>query len=218
MQGRLITFHSTNRFFLRYPKHRNCLQSMVSDSQSPYSPGDMQPLSAFVGAGPMSYQQFLKVAVLLSRDLSTIHNSEMTLGRFDVDSVLYDGLGRVTLPLPHPLTGTIDEDLKSLGRVLFQLLTGGPFPENVDAPGLSGVYPPEARLTIEKLLDLHASGQFVSAAELHASLSLMRELHETADKDHQPDIPTRSTRLYLALSLVVLALILVWVILAVLRK
>jgi hypothetical protein len=178
----------------------------------------MVPLSESLADGPLSYLRFLHLALPLTEAVGKLHTAGSPHGGLDAASIRYDGAGRVELPAPSPSTATCDDDLKALGGILYYALTGVPVGEKPDPTALKRIYPVEAKLTVEKLLGLHPSGQFASAAELHASLVLMKDVYQLSDKDQPVEERTVSAKVYLSLSLIALILVLVWIIISIVKK
>jgi hypothetical protein len=179
---------------------------------------DMVPLSVSLTAGAFSYEQFLNLAIPLTEMIARRHSTGKAHGQLGTTVILYDGAGHVELPPPQPTTATCDDDLIALGRIFHHALTGKPVEEKPDTIALRRIYPVEARLTLEKLLGLHVSGQFASVTELHASLVLMKDVFDLSERDQPARERPGSARVYLALSLIVLILVIVWVIMSILRK
>ncbi|PWB69739.1 hypothetical protein C3F09_10075 [candidate division GN15 bacterium] len=175
------------------------------------------PLSGLLAMGPLPYDQFLILAVPLSEAVCRLHSAGSAHGHLDLDSVMYDGAGGVTLAPSVPGSATYNDDLTALGGIFYHTLTGKPVAGSPDPSLLKRLYPVEAKLTVEKLLGLHPSGQFASATELHASLVLMKDVYDQAARDQPAVRRPGSARVYLSLSLIALIIILVWIAVALIR-
>ena len=198
-----------------YPKRCNCLPDVNQESGFQRDEEKMQPLSALLTNGPFPYERFLNLAIPLVEAVGKLHSAGSAHGRLDITSVMLNDAGQVSLSAPSPGSATFDEDLKALGRILYHVLTGKPLADAPDVSLLKRIYPIEAKLTVEKLLGLHSSGQFVSIAELHASLVLMKDVFEISDRNQLVDHRTGSARVYLILSLIALILVLVWIVISI---
>lgn len=178
----------------------------------------MRPLAEIFMNGPLSYTVFLDMAIPLADAVKQLHNTGAAHGGLDASTVTFDGVGHIALPPPHPGASDFDHDLKALGSIFYHALTGAILGSAPDPAALKKIYPVEAKLVVEKLLRLHPSGQFVSAAELHASLVLMRDVFEQSNSSSAESRRPGSARLYLSLSLIALIIVMVWLIVAALHR
>jgi len=178
----------------------------------------MQLLSALLTTGPFPYERFLNLAIPLVEAVRQLHSTGSPHGHLDMTSVMYDGVNQVTLAAPRSESAAFDEDLQALGRIFYHILTGKPLADIPDTSMLKRIYPVEAKLTMEKLLGLHPSGQFASVAELLASLILMKDVYEASDRNQSVSHRTGSARIYLSLSLLALILVLVWIAVSLIKR
>ena len=174
----------------------------------------MRPLAAFLSESPFPYVRFLEFAVPLADSVRILHATGSAHGQLDSSGILFDGSGEIMLPSPAPGNTIFAADLLSLGAIFYHALTGNPLTDTPDLSALKRIYPVEAKLVVEKLLALHPSGQFVSAAELYSSLVLMKDVYEQSNSSAPDYRRPGSARLYLSLSLIALIIVMVWLIVA----
>lgn len=205
-------------FCLPSPIRPDCLPDVHSEADSRTNERALLPLSALLSSGPIAYDQFLNLAVPLAEAVRRLHSAGTLHGQLSPDSVMYDGAHHVVLTPPPSGSATLDDDLRALGRIFYLALTGKPVTETRDANLLKRIYPVEAKLTVEKLLGIHPSGQFAGATELHASLVLMRDVYELSANNRSSGRRTGSARVYLSLSLIALILLLLWIALAIIKR
>lgn len=180
--------------------------------------GQLKSLSERLTTAPLPYEQFLNLAIPVVEQIARLHTAGSSHGHLNTTSVMYDGVNRVELTAPLSAPVTFDEDLKALGRIFYNLLTGKSLSPSPHVSVFKKIYPVEARLTVEKLLGLHPSGQFTSAAELHASLILMKDVFDLSAKEPTAERRVGSARAYLFLSLIALILVLIWIAVSIFKR
>ena len=178
----------------------------------------VRPLADFLSDSPLPYHRFLEFAIPLADAVRKRHATGISVGGFDANTAMFDGLSDITLPSSASAPTDFATDLKSIGAIFYHALTGLPFGETPDQAALKRIYPVEAKLVVEKLLSLHPSGQFASAAELHASLVLMKDVFEQSTSSSSSSRRPGSARLYLSLSLIALIIVMIWLIVAALHR
>jgi serine/threonine protein kinase len=203
---------------------------------------DGKTIAATVKDRPIEYHRWVELALELAAIVKVIHDSGAFHGNLTGTNVLLDARERIrlfdaglavppgdpnaagTLPYlaPELRTGgvvTVESDLYAVGAVLYLMLTGElpPLDADVKGPALFERYserqvPGIARLVIERLLAGIPGERFGSADELIVTLQTMLSLGTEPGAEFVPKRSRFTSRQYLAISVLVLLLIILWLV------
>jgi serine/threonine protein kinase len=155
-------------------------------------------LAGCLGSPPQTPRRAAEIALRTTLGLQALHESGLVHGRLTShDIVLFPGdvpkIGNLGAPQP---AGAISTDIRGLGTVLAEMLTGRPT-LNTEQPDV----PPKLATIWRRCFTEQPTAQFTSAGSLALELQLFltndRDLDDTVELDQgqQPPFPTTGFRL-----------------------
>ena len=181
-------------------------------------PTTFRPLSEIIADGPVSYDRFLELAVPIVEKIDQAHQIGMAFEQMAEGVILVDDSNDIRITADTVVSDNLTADLKALGRVFGAMLTGVAAEGAFTRSTLERIYPYEARVLVDKLLESHPSGQFLGSSELLATLREMQEEYQRSGQIPAQSARVGSPRVYLVLSLLTLLLLVVWVIYSTLHR
>jgi hypothetical protein len=180
---------------------------------------EKQSLETLIGQQPVGYTQFFEYAIPIVEEIIALHANDKVHGGLSAKSISIGIDGKILLGAPVDGKVSKEDDLLALGELFYYMLTGKPCPEDNSQLNLGDIFPIEAMLVVEKLLELHTSGQFISADELLSTLNEMKkEFNHQDSLEHTGGEKKVPVRLYLFLSLTMLVLIIIWIVISIIKK
>lgn len=181
-------------------------------------PTTHRPLSEIIADGPVSYDRFLELAVAIVKKIDHAHQTGVAFDQMTADVILVDDSSDIRITADTIVSDNLTADLRALGRIFGTMLTGFAAEGEFTRSTLERIYPYEARVLVDKLLESHPSGQFLGSSELLATLREMQEEYQRSGQIPAQSDRVGSPKVYLVLSLLTLLLLVVWVIYSTLHR